>query len=417
MDQKNGVLQQQTKTAGAMLPAKLPENVPASAPRRTASAAGIPGPANIPFSQKYLVVPTPTGKRVLAGKLERMDTKDSLDTDGTDVSPPPSPTAGGGENVTARSKTDGVRATAGVIKDPASAFTILRAEWDGRRAAHAADPFVRTWIRPYVTSDNYTNGFSIPDTTTTAGPLAIGRRDQATAGSTPTADQRLGPIIKWKKLKVRMKFWGGVYSAYNGTSITNGFIGRLQIPEHRIIVVRDKWPDLGPTVAGEIVTSITNQKATNINAILFGIANSGDTLNRCLTEIKQSPLTKGVRYEILYDRKWVPGTSLNSPAQITVTGNFLYRSWLELKEFDLPVDGMESTYAGTGASSIFTNDLQLLVVRNITPQELNPISIVDVIDTRYDLTYYQQWSDMTTASNDVQPSANTAGATAAATAK
>lgn len=417
MDAKHGQLLQQTKNAGTVLPPPVSQNVSASAPRRTASAAALPGgPAGVPLigGQKFLVVPAADGKPQLSRQLTRMDTKDSLATDDGGISPPPSPAgtnSGSKTNKPAGTKADGVRKTAGLIKDPASAFTILRADWDARRGTHSADPYARIWVKPYGADNNWLANFQVTELLNSTVPEPFGRLAQVTAGSTPAANQRLGAIVKLEKMIMQFKFWGATYSPYNGSGTINlNFPARLQTPKHRLVIFRDKWPDIGAPVWAEIIQSDTTQTATSINALMLGFGEPGvvnpGNLQRCNTELKQNPLTKGVRFEIIHDETWVPGTNYSNSANMTVAGGYMYRSWLEHKQIDITdkIKGMEQYYAGPLDGDLFTNDLNVFVMMDETPQATQSGLLIDVVASTWDWSYYQGWSDMQEATGGLQPS-------------
>lgn len=400
MDKKHPVLAgANTKTSGNVLSQPVSKIVPAPAPRATAAAAdvrlpdsgqGLPKRAK---SNEFVWVPKPGGG---SGKMDVDDTRDTK-TDRVPSSSPPPPCGKyvGSKGESTGSKTDGVRESAAVNEDAVSTFTLLRERHDSVKRRHASDMYVRQTRTAFPVDADWVNGASLASVGATAVPTTMWRLTQVTAGGTPGVFERVGVALKLRKLEIDMMFWGSTYSQYAGASPGTETMGRMVIPKHRIVIVRDKWPRIGAPLWCE-VNSTTNQIATSINALMFTYVDTGNNQQQYNSELKQSPLTKGVRYEILVDKVWEPGSDEGSPPFIAVGGPLLYRVWNTKFTVAVPCDGMEQLYAGPLQSDIFTNDLLMFVVRDVTPKEATVINPVDNVQAAYSYKLYTEWQDMQT---------------------
>lgn len=406
------------KASGPVLPHQLPQALSASAPRRDAGSAGLPISNG---SQKFLVVPSASGRPV----LQRLESKAGMDLDtdtasistAADASPPPSPSGGSdgkseSGNQPARDAPDGVRTVAKYDEDPIGTFTLLRAEFDNSRGRRQERPYMRISRVSFSTNDNWTTGGANVASANIQTSGKQFRLPQATAGNVPGPLERVGQMIDIHKLIIRYKFWGITYTNWAGAS-PQQYQAILWTPKHRVVIARDKWPQLGAPIWQESLPSTGSQETVNINALMantYGDAAGASNiqLQRVNSTAHQSPLTKDVRFEILHDEIWVPGTNEANPAQISVTGNYLYRSWQE--DLKITVHPGKVLYKGPLSGDIFTNDIIAFVMRDISINE-NGGANQTTVTSNYDLQLYAEWQDMQTT-----PGGGLPGPTAAAAA-
>lgn len=419
------------KASGPVLPHQLPQALSASAPRRTAGSAGLAVPDS---GQKFLVVPSPAGKPF----LQRLESKSGmeLDTDtasvstSCDASPPPSPRGAGRKSIlceldkSAGGKAYGLRESTDQFEDPVGTFTLLRAEFDAQqsRGRRQERPYMRIARVPLSVNDTWTANFAVTGTANNSSGYNTFRTAQVASGSAPEWNQRVGQAVKIDKIDFNFVFWGITASGWSGNTPAL-YAGNLATPKHRIVVAIDKWPQLGTPVWVEPGAASGTEQAADMQALFYRAYNDGNATSAQVQKLHsshhQSPLTKDLRFIILHDKVWTPGTNEHQPAQITVTGNYLYRAWQEQHKFS--IHDIQQLYLGTSSSNIFTNDIRIWVMRDVNAAE-SAASLPTAVTSNFDYEFYVKWQDLQNVAEGglpqpvVTPAAG-AGAAAAAAAK